>query len=137
MRLTTWAFVLTVAAGCGGPEPREGAPEGAAPAPEVQAPADPATVRSIAPASGAPGTEVTVRAGGLPPGARFEVGFGAANTNFEILGQAAADSLGELSVVVKVPEWAEAGRGYQFVVAPVNQPPRAASDTFRVTAPTP
>jgi hypothetical protein len=80
---------------------------------------------------------VTIRAGGLPPGGQFEVGFGAANSNFEILGQARADSLGELTAVVKIPGWAEAGKGYQFVVAPVNQPPRAISDTFRVTAPPP
>jgi hypothetical protein len=119
---------------CGGAEPPVGEPPGGGAPAAVQAPADPATVRSIQPTTGGPGTEVTVRAGGLPPGGQFEVGFGAANSNFEILGQARADSLGELSTIVKVPAWAEAGKGYQFVVAPVNQPPRALSDTFRVTA---
>jgi hypothetical protein len=67
----------------------------------------------------------------------FEIGFGAPNTSFEILGRATSDSVGELSAALAVPAWAAPGSGYMFVVAPVNQPPRAASDTFRVTEPGP
>src|SRR5690606_2205077 len=106
------------------------------PAPSAPAvPVDPAVVRSIIPDSGAPGSAVTLRAGGLPRGIDVEFGFGAANTDFEILGQARTDSLGEVTATLAVPAWAVPGEGYMFVVAPVNQPPRAASDTFRVTPP--
>ena len=127
-----------LAGGCGDdaapdPDAGSGAPPPAAPTP----PPDPARVHSISPTNGPPGTAVTIRAGGLPAATEFEIGFGAANSNFEILGRASSDGAGELSVTLSVPAWAEPGRSYVFVVAPVNQPPRAASDTFRVTAPQP
>jgi hypothetical protein len=130
------ACALLSSCGEGGPEGSEETPAVEAPAP-AEPPRDPATVRSITPTSGVPGTEVTLRAGGLPPETDMEIGFGAPNTNFEILVQVRTDRDGELVTTLDIPAWAEPGRGYMFVVAPVNQPPRAASDTFRVTAPAP
>jgi hypothetical protein len=44
------------------------------------------------------------------------------------------DAQGNLSGVVTVPSWAEAGRDYHFVIARVNQPPLGLSRPFRVTA---
>jgi hypothetical protein len=136
LRLTLTTMLLAACGQEGGTDERAPGHESAIPA-TLEPPRDPAAVRSITPSSGPPRTEVTLRAGGLPPGMNVEIGFGAANTNFEILGQARADSVGEVGMTVVVPAWAEAGRGYLFVVAPVNQPPRAASDTFRVTPPNP
>jgi hypothetical protein len=132
-------LAATVLVSCRGGEPpaAEEGPQLDLPRDVPVPPPDPARVHSISPGSGAPGTDVTLRAGGLPPGSEVEIGFGAPNTNFEILGRATVDSAGEISTTLAVPDWAEPGRGYMFVVALVNQPPRAASDTFRVTPPEP
>ena len=105
--------------------------------PETPAPASPVTVRSVTPTSGPVGSKVTVRAGGLPPGAQAEFGFGAPNSNFEVLGRAPADSVGEVTTELTVPSWATPGTGYMFVVGLVDRPPSAMSDTFRVTPPRP
>jgi hypothetical protein len=92
-----------------------------------------AIVATPTPDSGAVGAEVTLTASGLPPGASVEIGFGAAQANFEVLGHATVDARGGLVSVVTVPSWAEAGRGYHFVIALVDQPPLALSRPFRVT----
>jgi hypothetical protein len=122
------ALALAAFACRGDPPPEE--PPARAPLPGL---GDPAVVRSISPDGGAPGTEVILRAGGLPRDTEVEIGFGAPNTDFEILGRARTDSLGDVTATLAVPAWAIPGQGYMFVVAPVDQPPRAASDTFRVT----
>jgi hypothetical protein len=92
-------------------------------------------VPSLSPATAAVGAQVTLTASGLPGGATIEIGFGAPMENYEVLTQAPADAQGNLSSVVTVPSWAEAGRVYHFVIAQVNQPPLGLSRPFPVAAP--
>jgi hypothetical protein len=133
---TLLAFVLVAACGGSeGPEAGEGADppsESAAAAPDT---APSGIVPRLSPASGAVGSQVTLTAAGLPAGAEIEIGFGAPQESFEVLTRVNADAQGNLSSVVTVPSWAQAGREYRFVIARVDQPPLGLSRVFRVTAP--
>jgi hypothetical protein len=128
---------VLVAVACAGDDAARDGSDAPQPAEVVASPTDTAgsgVVPSLSPASGAAGTRVTLTASGLPPGLALEIGFGAPMQNFEVLAQATVDAQGSLSSVVTVPSWAEAGRAYHFVMAPVNQPPLGLSRPFQVTA---
>ncbi len=90
---------------------------------------------AISPPGGPGGTEVVVRARGLPPGSTVVVGFGGIASPHEILGEAPTDSEGALSLTDTIPSWVEPNRSYLFYVAFSDQRPVAFSDPFLVTGP--
>ena len=89
---------------------------------------------SVTPMSAAPGEQVTVRARGFPANNTVRIGFGPPRSEYEVLRQEATDAAGAVSVSVRVPTWAETGRGYVWVVADRDNEPRVVSDTFRVVS---
>lgn len=94
-----------------------------------------AAITEVVPQSGPPGTDVRVRAAGFPANTMVEIGFGPPNSEYSVLETARTDAQGGVSVVVEVPDWAETGRGYVFVVAGTDRhDPKAISGTFQVTA---
>lgn len=71
---------------------------------------------SVSPQSGEPGTSVTLDARGLTPGATVTIGFGPPQSEYETLHYVVVDADGTLRTTARVPDWAEADRGYVFVV---------------------
>lgn len=133
----TFATMLTMAsfAACGGVEV-EPAPEPPPPLPAeapadqpVDPPADSAAEPptdpgddapleaqlSVSPQRGETGASVTLEARGLIPRATITIGFGQAQSEYEILESLEADQDGSLRTTARVPDWAEADRDYVFV----------------------
>lgn len=120
-------FLIALAA-CGG----EAEPT---PAPAPDSPPEPPAELSVQvqPTRGTHDTDVTVRASGLPPGARAGIGLGPPQSEYEIVTHATADESGNVVATVNVPNWAEVGRDYLWAVrAPGGAD--AVSERFRVTA---
>lgn len=138
-RATTIAALLIGSlAACGGAQV-EPAPAPAAPPPADapgDAPADPpgAPVEArltVSPQTGETGTQVTLHAHGLSPGATITIGFGPPQSEYETLETRPADSDGSLRTTARVPAWAEADRVYVFVA---DGPNSLAVADFQVTA---
>lgn len=91
-------------------------------------------------AEGQTGSEVLVTATGLPPESPVEIGFGPPQSEYEVLTRATADEEGTVSVSVRVPSWAEAGRRYLFVAAEADAGPgrtKLVSEPFLVSTANP
>lgn len=116
-------LLLLVLAGCSGnaDPPEEG---GASP--------DPAA--SVSPRQAPPSASVRISASGFAPSSQVEIGFGPPNSEYEVVGSARTDADGALRTSLPVPDWAEAGRDYVWVVADADSHPKAVTATFQVQA---
>jgi hypothetical protein len=130
------ASAIAVSAGCGSQV--EVVPGTPAPppvdttTPVPRPPAQPAIALSTHAA--APGEEVEVTARNFAPGATVRIGFGLAQSEYEVIRTVTADGTGTASAMVTVPTWAESGRSYVFVAAEPDNDPRVISGTFHVTS---
>lgn len=70
----------------------------------------------IFPASGPPGTEVTLRVSLLPALTPVQVALGGTRSGFEALTFALTDEKGQLVETVRIPEWAERDRTHRFIL---------------------
>jgi hypothetical protein len=70
----------------------------------------------LLPASGPPGTEVTLRASLLPALTPVQVAIGGTRSGFEALTLALTDHNGELVETVTVPSWAARDRAHRFII---------------------
>ena len=118
----TVALVLFTLGGCAGRTrpPRTGADTTASPA------------ASVSPSVAGTGAAVRVSASGFRPHTEVEIGFGPPSSEYEVVARARTDARGEVEARVRVPEWAEPGASYLWVVAERDYDPKALSDTFRV-----
>jgi hypothetical protein len=87
----------------------------------------------IAPTSGPPGTEVELVASGLPPNAELQLGAGRANSEYDVIDTATADSSGSLQARLSIPGFAEAGELWVMVVDVVGSRTKVVSNNFEVT----
>lgn len=90
-------------------------------------------VEFMLPKSGAPGTTVTLRSGGMPALTPLRIGVGAVRFGFEEVGQVLTDAKGEFSLPVTVPSWARRDLTHRFIVFDFYFVPIALSDVFYVT----
>ena len=90
-------------------------------------------VRSVSPRSGPPGTEVTLRSGGLPAITPLRIGIGATHFGFEEIGQVMTDRRGGFAITVEVPSWTLRDVTYRFIVFDFYFRPIALSNAFHVT----
>ena len=100
---------------------------------EAQAAPEPRVSVLISPTFGAPGTAVTLRAGGLAANAPVEIGAGETASEYDIIAQGQADAQGEISRTVRIPELADAGETWVIAVTPVGSPADYVSNPFAVT----
>jgi hypothetical protein len=70
----------------------------------------------MSPASGPPGTEVTLRASLLPALTPVQVALGGTRSGFEALALALTDRNGDLVETVTIPGWASRDRAHRFIV---------------------
>jgi len=122
------ALTVTAAVLACGPNGRE-----IPPATDAPPPSGDASIESVAPLAGAPGTPVTIEADGFAPGTTVDIGFGPPRSEYEVVDGALAESDGGVRAAVEVPGWAERGRRYVFVVADPDDGARAVSGAFHVT----
>jgi hypothetical protein len=101
-----------------------------------QDPPPPTPTVAIVPVSGPGGTWVDVRARGFPEAAPVEIGLGPPRSEYEVVEMERTDGDGRVESLMQVPDWAESGQRYVFVVATSGDGPgsrvRASSDPFRV-----
>ncbi len=90
---------------------------------------------SISPASGPPGTVVTVSAIGLPADAPVVIGVGAPRSAYEVLDRARTSGDGTVLATVPVPAWADGTGRLVFVVASPERGLKVRSGPFEVTGP--
>ncbi len=95
-----------------------------------------AATASISPASGPPGTLVTVSALGLPASTSVVVGAGGRRSAYEVLDRACTSDTGTLLATVPVPAWAGETGQLVFVVASPERGLAVRSAPFEVTRPT-
>jgi hypothetical protein len=89
---------------------------------------------SISPRGAPVDGAVTLSMAGLPPLQAVRIGFGSFG-QYEVVGRAEADELGNISVNLRVPTWAQRDGVHFFFVSLGGQVARALSDPFHVTAP--
>ncbi|MGC9348310.1 MAG: hypothetical protein ACP5JG_09255 [Anaerolineae bacterium] len=87
---------------------------------------------TVAPESGAPGTEVDILAQGLPANASVEIGFGRVDSEYDVVKTAQASEEGTLDTHATVPDFANAADEWVWVVATTDHEVRAVSDIFDV-----
>lgn len=92
-------------------------------------------VEGMVPRSGAPGTKVMLRSGGMPALTPVRIGVGAVRFGFEEVAQLLTNERGEFSVEVTVPTWARRDLTHRFIVFDFYFVPIALSDVFYVTDP--
>jgi hypothetical protein len=103
--------------------------------PEQPAPPESGMQIAFTPDGGPVGTPVTVSAQGFAPEQAVVIGFGPPESEYEVIERVRTDGFGNVTATVEVPDWAEAGRSYVWVVAePDAQPKVIADDHFRVRA---
>jgi len=88
----------------------------------------------VTPRSGPPGSAVTVRASGFPPGERVLIGRGPHASEYELQRHAEADHQGRVRVDSQIPPYAEPGDRWVFVAKAPGSREEAVSGTFRVVA---
>lgn len=88
---------------------------------------------SISPASGPPGTVVTVSASGLPADTPVVIGAGAPRSAYEVLDRARTSGDGTLLATVHAPAWAGGAGQLVFVVASPERGLKVRSGPFEVT----
>lgn len=124
--LSTFAALATLAA-CTGQVAID-------PPKETPAPDESPVAVTMSPKSGSQNTDVTLRADGFPPNQPVDIGFGPPSSEYEVVGNARANARGEVSTTVTVPDWAENGREYVFVVAEAGGGEKAIFSPFSVRA---
>jgi hypothetical protein len=87
----------------------------------------------MVPLSGAPGTMVLLRTGGMPHLTPLRIGVGAVRFGFEEVGQVLSNERGEFSLEVAVPAWARRDLIHRFIVFDFYFVPIALSPVFHVT----
>jgi hypothetical protein len=92
-------------------------------------------IATFSPASGPPGTLVSVRWQYLPAITPVRLGVGAQRVGFEVLREILTSREGEFTDTIRVPEWAESNRPHMLVVLDFYFRPLAVSSAFQVTAP--
>jgi hypothetical protein len=92
-------------------------------------------IATFTPASGPPGTLVSVRWQYLPAITPVRLGVGAQRVGFEVLREILTTREGEFTDTIRVPEWAESNRPHMLVVLDFYFRPLAISSAFQVTAP--
>jgi hypothetical protein len=90
-------------------------------------------IATFSPASGPPGTLVSVRWQYLPAITPVRLGVGAQRVGFEVLREILTSREGEFTDTIRVPEWAEANRPHMLVVLDFYFRPLAVSSAFQVT----
>ena len=105
----------------------------APPQPEPPAP-QPAEVR-LEPASGAPGTIVTLSASGFQSFVELKVSAGSDVSSLQEFERVTSDSGGSASLNVRIPDWAAETGMLVFAVETLNGRVRVLSETFNVTTP--
>lgn len=83
--------------------------------------------------SGAPGAVVTVTATDLGPDQSYRIAVGALRFGFEEVGWVMADSLGNLSTDVEIPDWGLNDVVHRFILNDLYQKPVGFSEVFHVT----
>ena len=91
-------------------------------------------IATFSPASGPPGTLVSVRWQYLPAITPVRLGVGAQRVGFEVLREILTSNEGEFTDTIRVPEWAESNRPHMLVVLDFYFRPLAVSSAFQVTA---
>jgi hypothetical protein len=92
-------------------------------------------IATFSPASGPPGTLVSVRWQYLPAITPVRLGVGAQRVGFEVLREILTDRTGEFTDTIRVPTWAESNRPHMLVVLDFYFRPLAVSSAFQVTNP--
>lgn len=87
----------------------------------------------ITPSQGLPGSTVQLQAGGFAPNTPVDIGFGRVESEYDIIAQATTNGDGGLARQVGVPNFAEPGDQYVFVITPQNSPEDIISNVFTVT----
>lgn len=88
---------------------------------------------SIEPAEGPPGASVRLQSSGYAPNLPVEIGFGRVDSEYDIIAQASTDENGVIDRRVSVPNFAQAGVEYVFVVLPSDTRSEVISNIFTVT----
>lgn len=110
-------------------------PGGDRPEPPREPPSEPRRAEaSISPASGPPGTRVRVTGSGFPANAEVQVGRGRARSEYDITGRTRATASGRVDVTVPVPDFADAGERWVFVLVTPDRRVEALSGEFRVAS---
>lgn len=102
------------------------------PAQDRPPPAEAPQALLIEPASGAPGTEVTLRARGLPASTQVGVGYGPPYSEFDIVKQARTNEAGELTTTVRVPDHLASGSRLVFAASVTGTEIKRLSEAFIV-----
>ncbi|MDX1656998.1 MAG: DUF5818 domain-containing protein, partial [Candidatus Competibacteraceae bacterium] len=94
----------------------------------------PRTVRDvdISPESGPAGSTVTLTASGFPPSTPVEIGVGRHRSEYRIIEGMTTDARGRLETQARLPDHAERGERWVFVVLPVGQGRETVSEVFTV-----
>ena len=87
----------------------------------------------VSQSSGAPGAWITVTASDLGPGQSYRMAVGALRFGFEEVGWVMADSLGNLTTEVEVPDWGLNDVVHRFILNDLYQKPVGFSGVFHVT----
>lgn len=90
-------------------------------------------LQHVSPASGPPGTMVTVSSALMPHLTPARVAMGATRIGFEALAELLTSATGDFEVQVTVPEWTRWDRNHRFILFDFYFNPIAASDAFFVT----
>lgn len=80
----------------------------------------------------APGEEVEITVRGFPPNHPVNIGVGPWRSEFTVVDQASTDAGGQLSMTVRMPDWADAGDRFVFVVDAPNSGVRVMTDPIVV-----
>lgn len=83
--------------------------------------------------SGAPGALITVTASDLGPDQSYRMAVGALRFGFEEVGWVMADSLGNLTTEVEIPDWGLNDVVHRFILNDLYQKPVGFSGVFHVT----
>lgn len=87
---------------------------------------------TVSPSTGEAGISVQLQAGGFPPNTPLEIGFGRVESEYDLIAQATADANGNLNRSVRVPNFADAGDRFVFVVLPRGSTVELFSNVFTV-----
>jgi hypothetical protein len=90
-------------------------------------------IATFSPASGPPGTRVSVKWEYLPAITPMRIGVGAQRVGFEVLNEVLSDDKGVFSDTIRIPEWASITRPVMLIVFDFYFNPLAISSAFQVT----
>lgn len=103
--------------------------------PPPQPPREPTQAEaSISPRSGPPGTRVRVTGSGFPVNADVLVGSGRARSEYDIVARTRADAAGRVDATAPVPDFADPGEPWVFVLVTEDRSVQARSGVFQVSS---